>query len=75
MQEQSIYEDFGARSRYLKAGKNIAAYNIMWDTIIYTCLGYLLLARNSSYMIVHEVAITGSGAANDMIGIMTPVKF
>ena len=45
----STYEDFGARSRYLRLGKVIASYRILWDAITYPRLRYLLLAPQSSF--------------------------
>ena len=44
---EPIYEDIGARSRYLKQGQVIASHRILWDAITYSCLGYLLLAWKS----------------------------
>ena len=50
LQTVAIYEDFGARSRYLRQGWVIASHSTSWDAIINLCLRYLLLAPKSSYM-------------------------
>ena len=45
----SIYEDFVARSKYLRQGKVITSHSLLWDVITYSCLRYLLLATKSTY--------------------------
>ena len=45
-----IYEDFGARSRYIRQGEVIASHRILWDAINNPCLRYLLLEPKSPYM-------------------------
>ena len=47
----TTYEDFGARSRYLRQGKVITSHSLLWDVITYTCLRYLLLAPKSPYSV------------------------
>ena len=44
------YEDFIARSRYLRQGKVIISHSKLWDVITNPCLRYLLLATKSSYV-------------------------
>ena len=43
----TIYENFDARSRYLRQGYVIASHSILWDAFTYPCLRYLLLATKS----------------------------
>ena len=45
----SIYEDFGARGRYLRQGQVITSHSILWDPITCPCLRNMLLAPKSSY--------------------------
>ena len=44
------YNDFGARSRYLRHGYVTTLHCILWDVITYPCPRYLLLAPKSSYI-------------------------
>ena len=44
-----IYEDFDARSRYLRQGWLIAAHSVLWDAIAHLCMKYLLLSLKSSH--------------------------
>ena len=46
------YEDFGARSRYLKQVKVITAHRILWGSITYPYLRYLLVAPKSPYIYI-----------------------
>ena len=50
----NIYEDFGARSRYLRQLKVIANHSSLWDAITYPWLRYLLLATTSSYIYIYH---------------------
>ena len=43
----ATFEDFGARSRYLRHGEVIASHGILWDVITYPCPWYLLLMPQS----------------------------
>ena len=43
------YEDFVARSKYLRQGWVITSHSLLWDVITYPCLRYLLLATKSTY--------------------------
>ena len=46
-----VYEDFGARSRYLRQGWVIASHSILWDAIAMPgTLRHLLMAPKSSYV-------------------------
>ena len=47
--KQYTYEDFGAKSRYLRQGSVIKSHSKLWDVITYPCLRYLLLTPKSSY--------------------------
>ena len=42
------YEDFGARSRYLRHALVITSHSKLWDVITYACLRYLLLVPKCS---------------------------
>ena len=58
---EGLYEDFGARSRYLRQGYVIASHRILWDAITYPCLRYLLLAPKSSYSMNNEMLAQFNG--------------
>ena len=44
------YQDFGARSRYIRQGSLNASHSILRDAIAYTCTGYQLLVPTSLYV-------------------------
>ena len=45
-----IYDDFGARSKYLRQVKVIAYHSLPWGAINFAWLKYLLLVPKSSYV-------------------------
>ena len=49
LKETTLYEDFGARSRYFRQGKVIPSHSTLWDAITNPCLRYLLLVPKSSH--------------------------
>ena len=51
---QRSHEDFGARSIYLGYGYVFVYHRIRWDLITCPCLGYPLLAPESSYISWHN---------------------
>ena len=48
-----LFEDFGAKSMYLRQGYVITSHSLLWDVITYPCLSYLLLAPKSSFICTH----------------------